>query len=159
EEKSNAETDTSKPATDARPADEKSAAPAETEPKVPGEEGEPKPEGTPPAGGDAQLPLGARPGLPRGDLSFVGGTRAELTFPSPIKYSALEDMIKEKLEKLELAKPGVEIPFRLNNPKFTPGSKAAFSNWTLEIKLPPEPTESLLKAIRGELEQTPVFPS
>jgi SecD/SecF fusion protein len=64
-------------------------------------------------------------------------------------------MIDRWLSQHELA----SARFDLLNPAYKPGSAGAYATWALEIMLPADKTEALLKDIQATLNDTPVFPS
>jgi SecD/SecF fusion protein len=152
-----AETKPADPVTETKPAEQPPAA-AETKPE------EPKPEV--PAEKAPETPAAAAEGGAAGEVSdatgdavsgdpLVGGTSAELSFPQPISYDPLRELIDRQLKDMKLE----NIYYELRNPKYEPGSDASYSAWTLRIALDQPQTETLLKGIQQQLATTPVFPS
>ncbi len=89
------------------------------------------------------------------ETGMVGGTRVELSFPQPVSYVVLRDMVKTELDQMKLG----DVLFELRNPKYQLGSDALYPEWTLEIMLPRDQTETVLKNMQSQLDKSPVFPS
>jgi len=103
----------------------------------------------------------ARPGSPSATDSTKPAPTAQkatvvaLKFEEPISYSALSDQIEQHMAALKLPM----VQFDLTNPRYTEGSSAPLGHWTLRIMIPPGQTEQLLKEMKTQLGQTPVFAS
>ena len=90
-----------------------------------------------------------------GETGLVGGTRVDLSFPQPVSYAVLRDMVTTELDQMKLG----DVLFELRNPKYQLGSDALYPDWTLEIKLPQDQTATVLKNMQSMLDKSPVFPS
>ncbi len=108
-----------------------------------------------PASAAEQPAASAAPSEGGSDGSMVGGTRVTLDFPQEISYAPLRDMVQKELDEMQLK----NIVFELKNPKYQFGSDAPYKQWTLEIMLDRDQTETLLKKIQQQLANTAVFPS
>jgi SecD/SecF fusion protein len=108
-----------------------------------------------PASAAEQPAAAAAQGEGGSDGSMVGGTRVTLDFPQEISYAPLRDMVQKELDEMQLK----NIVFELKNPKYQFGSDAPYKQWTLEIMLDRDQTETLLKKIQQQLANTAVFPS
>jgi len=148
---------TESPSAESTPAE---SAPAETPPAAdnpvadapPAEKAEVDAE---PAGSQTVSPTQLAADGPTGPVSYVGGTRVELTFSEPISHDPLRDMVQQRLD----ATGQKEAGFELANPAYEFGSEARYEKWTLRTTLDEAQTRTLLDAIQAKLADTPVFPS
>jgi SecD/SecF fusion protein len=83
------------------------------------------------------------------------GTTVELSFPGKISYPTLRDRIADELQAENLA----GTFFELRNPDYSSGSSARYEKWTLDILVPREQTDLLLKNLQTKLADEPIFPS
>lgn len=88
-------------------------------------------------------------GVATGPEAFIGGTETTLHFDQPVPYDGVEGFMKSTL--------GKDVRFELTNPKFQPGDRDAYNDWTLRVALPSEQARPLLEKFRGNLSKTPVF--
>ncbi len=85
------------------------------------------------------------------------GTEAHLKFPDKINFAELDATLKQGLATAKL--PEAVFDLSSPDPDYTPGSSLAVADWTVHVSLPKEQTETLLKTVQQQLNDTPVFPT
>jgi len=151
------------PAAPSAPAPEASKpAPAASGVKEEAKGAAPKPEpGTPkaePAAPKAEKPPADAPATPAAKPERVaGGTQALLKFREPVRYEAVEAMLQTEVEALRMTARAADL--RISHPKYVPGQKVAFDQWTVRVNLPEEKGKALFDGVAKRANQTPFFPS
>jgi SecD/SecF fusion protein len=115
-----------------------------------------KPDAKPPAKptDESKDSKGESKNEPAGSQDGVG-TEVELHFGEKINHPTLTKLLQEDLEAVGLP----SVRFDVTNPKLVSGSTLGYTDWTLNILMPPADTAKLLKHTQAHLVDTPVFPS
>jgi SecD/SecF fusion protein len=85
------------------------------------------------------------------------GTEAHLKFPDKINFSELDATLRQGLTEAKL--PDAVFDLSSTDPDYAPGSSLAVTDWVVNVSLPREQTETLLKTVQTQLGDTPVFPT
>ncbi len=81
---------------------------------------------------------------------FAGGTRAVLKFAQPIDHDSLEERLKSVLSS---------VNFDITSDEYTPGSSAAYDQWTVRFAAPSEEVQPGLDALAEQLSREVYFPA
>jgi SecD/SecF fusion protein len=118
----------------------------------------PAPAAPKPASNDQPPPTEAETVASKVKDPFAGGTRAELRFDMGMPYRAVEELLKQEMEKLYgAAARGMAV--NLANRGYRPGDTKAYADWTVKTQLPPAEAEKVFQAIEETLADQPFFPA
>jgi SecD/SecF fusion protein len=95
------------------------------------------------------------PAKPAAD-PYAGGTLSQLKFAEAVNHQAVTEMIVAAIEE---AKLDPKTDYQLSTEGYTEGQSTAYKEWDLRIRLAPEKTQALLKAMAKQVEVNPIFPA
>jgi SecD/SecF fusion protein len=87
--------------------------------------------------------------------AFAGGTRARIIYNEPVSFSAIEDQLQSILPQQA---DGRDLIFSLDAEGYAQGSAERFTEWNVEINLPPQAAQPLLSQFEGQVDGSPLFP-
>ena len=145
-----------KPASaEARP----TAGPAPPSPQPNPATGGPRPESSNPTdGATGSLNAPARDAASLTPSRFAGGTKAQVTFETPISHDRVVDVLERAVASLP-AGDRLRPSFALSADGYEPGSDASFSTWTVRTNLPEAVAGDVLKQVNELLGAKPYFPA
>ncbi len=140
----------------AKPAATKAPPAAKTEPPETKQPAKATPKAEEPA---TEKPAEAQPAeaAAAAEKAFGGGYRTVLDFDVALDHSEATQLVDAAIGDAHL---GVEsVDYQLTNNNYVEGGHAAFKDWTLLVRLPPEKIKALLSTLKEQVDTSPIFPA
>lgn len=94
---------------------------------------------------------------PAGPDPFIGGIRTELKFQMKVNHETVVQLLNTAFDKAKL--DPAKISHSITNPEYDGLGSLKYDEWTLKIMLPDDQVESLLKSMKHDLNENPIFPT
>ena len=133
------------------------AAPAQT-PAPPAQTPAKSTGGTPVAPAAPKQPSPAEtPEKPAGPDPYAGGAQTTLTFKESLNQLAVKQLVTLAIEANKLSPDSVA--FQVSRPDFVDGDNAKHTDWEVKLLLPPAKAEGVLKTLKQQVADEPIFPA